>query len=188
MAGAAIRARPDPGLSRAAEAGGATQLPRRSGRRAWAPVDGDRGRRRLCSWRSGFLSELGADERGACQGGRGAACCDGGAGAGRLSSIRWCWRRRGSVVRTRSTGSAGAQAIAALAYGTATIAPVAKIVGPGNAYVAAAKRQVFGQVGYRFHCRAVGGAGHRRQGTTSRNGSRPTCWRRLSTTPQRNRS
>lgn len=41
----------------------------------------------------------------------------------------------------------GAQAVAALAYGTATIAPVAKIVGPGNAYVAAAKRQVFGQVG-----------------------------------------
>ncbi|HWV96218.1 MAG TPA: histidinol dehydrogenase [Xanthobacteraceae bacterium] len=41
----------------------------------------------------------------------------------------------------------GAQAIAALAYGTATIAPVAKIVGPGNAYVAAAKRLVFGKVG-----------------------------------------
>jgi len=41
----------------------------------------------------------------------------------------------------------GAQAIAALAYGTQTIAPVAKIVGPGNAYVAAAKRQVFGTVG-----------------------------------------
>ena len=41
----------------------------------------------------------------------------------------------------------GAQAVAALAYGTATIAPVAKIVGPGNAYVAAAKRRVFGQVG-----------------------------------------
>ena len=41
----------------------------------------------------------------------------------------------------------GAQAIAALAYGTATIAPVAKIVGPGNAYVAAAKRVVFGKVG-----------------------------------------
>ncbi|CAN7213146.1 histidinol dehydrogenase [Pararhizobium sp. LjRoot238] len=41
----------------------------------------------------------------------------------------------------------GAQAIAALAYGTATIAPVAKIMGPGNAYVAAAKRQVFGTVG-----------------------------------------
>jgi histidinol dehydrogenase len=41
----------------------------------------------------------------------------------------------------------GAQAIAALAYGTASIAPVAKIVGPGNAYVAAAKRLVFGRVG-----------------------------------------
>src|SRR5271169_2850700 len=41
----------------------------------------------------------------------------------------------------------GAQAIAALAYGTATLAPVDKIVGPGNAYVAAAKRQVFGRVG-----------------------------------------
>ncbi|MBZ9698584.1 histidinol dehydrogenase [Mesorhizobium sp. CO1-1-9] len=41
----------------------------------------------------------------------------------------------------------GAQAIAALAYGTQTIKPVAKIVGPGNAYVAAAKRQVFGTVG-----------------------------------------
>jgi len=41
----------------------------------------------------------------------------------------------------------GAQAVAALAFGTATIAPVDKIVGPGNAYVAAAKRQVFGVVG-----------------------------------------
>ena len=41
----------------------------------------------------------------------------------------------------------GAQAIAALAYGTKTIKPVVKIVGPGNAYVAAAKRQVFGKVG-----------------------------------------
>jgi histidinol dehydrogenase len=41
----------------------------------------------------------------------------------------------------------GAQAVAALAYGTETIQPVAKIVGPGNAYVAAAKRRVFGQVG-----------------------------------------
>ena len=41
----------------------------------------------------------------------------------------------------------GAQAVAALAYGTASIARVDKIVGPGNAYVAAAKRQVFGTVG-----------------------------------------
>jgi len=41
----------------------------------------------------------------------------------------------------------GAQAIAALAYGTDTISPVSKIVGPGNAFVAAAKRRVFGTVG-----------------------------------------
>lgn len=41
----------------------------------------------------------------------------------------------------------GAQAVAALAYGTATIAPVDKITGPGNAFVAAAKRRVFGRVG-----------------------------------------
>lgn len=41
----------------------------------------------------------------------------------------------------------GAQAIAALAYGTATITPVDKITGPGNAFVAAAKRRVFGKVG-----------------------------------------
>ena len=41
----------------------------------------------------------------------------------------------------------GAQAVAALSYGTETIAPVAKIVGPGNAYVATAKRLVFGKVG-----------------------------------------
>ncbi|HWX89589.1 MAG TPA: histidinol dehydrogenase, partial [Rhizomicrobium sp.] len=41
----------------------------------------------------------------------------------------------------------GAQAVAALAYGTETIKAVDKIVGPGNAYVAAAKREVFGQVG-----------------------------------------
>jgi histidinol dehydrogenase len=48
---------------------------------------------------------------------------------------------------TRVITIGGAQAVAALAYGTETIAPVDKIVGPGNAYVAAAKRRVFGTVG-----------------------------------------
>src|SRR5690606_26251871 len=47
----------------------------------------------------------------------------------------------------RVWGIGGAQAVAALAYGTQTLSPVAKIVGPGNAYVAAAKRRVFGTVG-----------------------------------------
>ncbi|TFW10792.1 histidinol dehydrogenase [Massilia arenosa] len=48
---------------------------------------------------------------------------------------------------TRVLTIGGAQAVAALAYGTETIPPVDKIVGPGNAYVAAAKRRVFGVVG-----------------------------------------
>ena len=48
---------------------------------------------------------------------------------------------------TRAFTIGGAQAVAALAYGTETIAAVDKIVGPGNAYVAAAKRRVFGTVG-----------------------------------------
>jgi histidinol dehydrogenase len=51
----------------------------------------------------------------------------------------------GGVTRAFAVG--GAQAIGALAYGTQTIAPVDKIVGPGNAYVASAKRRVFGTVG-----------------------------------------
>jgi len=55
--------------------------------------------------------------------------------AARLSGVDTVWR------------IGGAQAIAALAYGTATVAPVDKITGPGNAWVAAAKRRVFGRVG-----------------------------------------
>ncbi len=53
--------------------------------------------------------------------------------------------RRAGVTEIYRIG--GAQAVAALAFGTKTIAPVDKIVGPGNAYVAAAKREVFGTVG-----------------------------------------
>jgi len=55
--------------------------------------------------------------------------------AARIAGIDTVWRL------------GGAQAIAAMAYGTETVAPVDKIVGPGNAYVAAAKRRVFGRVG-----------------------------------------
>jgi histidinol dehydrogenase len=64
---------------------------------------------------------------------------------GRLSPLVLAAARLGGVSEIYRVG--GAQAVAALAYGTATIAPVAKIVGPGNAYVAAAKRLVFGKVG-----------------------------------------
>ena len=55
--------------------------------------------------------------------------------AARLAGVATVWR------------IGGAQAIAALAYGTQTVAPVDKITGPGNAWVAAAKRRVFGKVG-----------------------------------------
>ena len=107
----------------------------------------DRGGRALRAGRHRGLSVLGADERGAGQGRR-----------RRARSSWWCRRRDGKLnplvlAAAKLAGVdeiyriGGAQAVAALAYGTATIAPVDKIVGPGNAYVAAAKRQVFGQVG-----------------------------------------
>jgi histidinol dehydrogenase len=64
---------------------------------------------------------------------------------GKLNPLVLAAARLGGVSEIYRVG--GAQAIAALAYGTASIAPVAKIVGPGNAYVAAAKRLVFGKVG-----------------------------------------
>ncbi|MDB5652491.1 MAG: histidinol dehydrogenase [Tardiphaga sp.] len=64
---------------------------------------------------------------------------------GKLNPLVLAAAQLGGVTEIYRVG--GAQAVAALAYGTATIAPVAKIVGPGNAYVAAAKRQVFGRVG-----------------------------------------
>ncbi|MDB5617174.1 histidinol dehydrogenase [Tardiphaga sp.] len=64
---------------------------------------------------------------------------------GKLNPLVLAAAHLGGVTEIYRVG--GAQAVAALAYGTVTIAPVAKIVGPGNAYVAAAKRQVFGKVG-----------------------------------------
>ena len=64
---------------------------------------------------------------------------------GKLNPLVLAAAHLGGVTEIYRVG--GAQAIAALAYGTATIRPVAKIVGPGNAYVAAAKRLVFGKVG-----------------------------------------
>jgi histidinol dehydrogenase len=64
---------------------------------------------------------------------------------GKLNPLVLAAAQLGGVSEIYRVG--GAQAVAALAHGTATIAPVAKIVGPGNAYVAAAKRLVFGKVG-----------------------------------------
>jgi histidinol dehydrogenase len=64
---------------------------------------------------------------------------------GQLNPLVLAAARRAGVTEVYRVG--GAQAVAALAYGTATIAAVDRIVGPGNAYVAEAKRQVFGRVG-----------------------------------------
>ncbi|MEY4967222.1 MAG: hypothetical protein RL274_2805 [Pseudomonadota bacterium] len=67
------------------------------------------------------------------------------ASGGTISPLVLAAARRAGITEIYRIG--GAQAVAALAYGTKTIKPVDKIVGPGNAYVAAAKREVFGQVG-----------------------------------------
>jgi histidinol dehydrogenase len=64
---------------------------------------------------------------------------------GKIDPLVLAAARLGGVQEIYPVG--GAQAIAAFAYGTESVKPVAKIMGPGNAYVAAAKRQVFGTVG-----------------------------------------
>ena len=67
------------------------------------------------------------------------------ASGGKINPLVLAAAKRAGVTEIYRIG--GAQAVAALAFGTPTIAPVDKIVGPGNAYVAAAKREVFGRVG-----------------------------------------
>jgi histidinol dehydrogenase len=67
------------------------------------------------------------------------------ASGGRINPLVMAAARRAGVTDIYRIG--GAQAVAALAYGTQSLKAVDKIVGPGNAYVAAAKREVFGQVG-----------------------------------------
>ena len=67
------------------------------------------------------------------------------ASGGAINPLVLAAARRAGITEIYRIG--GAQAVAALAYGTGTIAPVDKIMGPGNAWVAAAKREVFGQVG-----------------------------------------
>lgn len=67
------------------------------------------------------------------------------ASGGKINPLTLAAAKRAGVSEIYRIG--GAQAVAALAFGTKTIAPVDKVVGPGNAYVAAAKREVFGHVG-----------------------------------------
>ncbi|HUO89872.1 MAG TPA: histidinol dehydrogenase [Rhizomicrobium sp.] len=67
------------------------------------------------------------------------------ASGGRINPLVLAAAKRAGIGEIYRVG--GAQAVAALALGTKTVSPVDKIVGPGNAYVAAAKREVFGKVG-----------------------------------------
>ncbi len=67
------------------------------------------------------------------------------ASGGKINPLVLAAAKRAGIMEIYRVG--GAQAVAALAFGTESIAPVDKIVGPGNAYVAAAKREVFGKVG-----------------------------------------
>ena len=94
------------------------------------------------------------------------------ASGGKINPLVLAAAKRAGVSEIYRVG--GAQAVAALAYGTETIAPVDKIVGPGNAYVAAAKREVFGQVGID----SVAGPSEIlvvADGATIRTGSPPIC-------------
>ena len=85
---------------------------------------------------------------------------------GKLNPLVLAAAKLGGVDEIYRVG--GAQAVAALAYGTQTIKPVAKIVGPGNAYVAAAKRHGLRQGRHRHDRRAVRSAGARRRQRQSR--------------------
>ena len=112
--------------------------------------------RRLCAWRKGGLSVVRADERDSGAGGRRAGDRDGdaaatGGGEGINPYILVAAAEAG-VKEMYRVG--GAQAVAALAYGTESIAPVDKICGPGNIYVALAKREVYRRGRHRQHRRA----------------------------------
>ena len=144
--GARAGGRPDRRLPSPPAAGrpGLRRFPRRAAR---ASLAAGRGGRDLRAGRHRGLSELGPDERdpGADRGRR--AGGHGGAGAGAACSTLWSWSPRRSPASTRSSGSAAPRRSRRSRSAPQTIRPVDKIVGPGNAYVAEAKRQVFGRVG-----------------------------------------
>ena len=137
--------------------------------------------------RQGGVPVLGADERHPGASGRGARAsrCACPRPDGVLNPLVLAAARRAGVTEIYRVG--GAQAVAALAYGTATIAPVDRIVGPGNAYVAEAKRQVFGRVGID----SIAGPSEvvvLADAATIRAASRSICWPRPSTTKRRSPS
>ena len=123
------------------------ELPRRRRHAARPEGHAARPRRHLRARRQGGLSVERADER--HPGARWPASARSSWWCRRRAArrTRWCWPPRALAGVDRVFTIGGAQAVAALAYGTATIPAVDKITGPGNAYVASAKRRVFGTVG-----------------------------------------
>ena len=103
--------------------------------------------RALRAGRQGGLSVLGADERHPGARRRRGAHRHVRADARTACSTRWCWRPRAAPAWRRSTASAAPRRWRRWPTAPPRIAPVDRIVGPGNAYVAEAKRQVFGHVG-----------------------------------------
>ena len=150
------------------------QMPRRSRLRdaagvrlgaRWRPIA--RGRA-LCAGRHRGLSLLGADERDPGQGRRRRARWSWWCRRRTACSTRWCWPRRSSPASTRSTASAARRRWRRWPTAPRRSPPVDKIVGPGNAYVAAAKRRVFGTRRHRHDRRPVGNPGRRRRRQRSR--------------------
>ena len=157
-----------------------------AGRRARLALDAAGGGRHLRAGRARGLSLDRADERRPGQRRRrrphrhGHAARQAGAGgAGR----RQRGRRHRDLARRRRPGAARRWPI-----GAGPIRPVDKIVGPGNAYVTAAKRRLYGVVGIDALAGPIGDRGGGRRRQRSRPGSPPTCSPRPSTTPTPSRS
>ncbi len=161
------------------------RLPRAPARRcgrSWSYRDADgsaarpagdaaRPRRHLRARRQGGVSVVGADERDAGEGRRRRRDRHGRCPTpGRRAQSAGARRGARSPASTACSRSAARRRSRALAYGTATMPAVDKIVGPGNAYVAAAKRRVFGKVGIDMIAGPSRDPGHRRRHDAARLG------------------
>ena len=187
LEGARTRARARDRLSRAPEAGG-RPLHRRARGRTRLALAADRRGRPLCARRRGELSLLGADERRAGEGRGLPARSRWSCRRRTATSIRWCWRRRASPASTRSTASAARRRSRRSPTAPRPSRPSPRSSGPGNAYVAAAKRRVFGVVGIDMIAGPVRGGRSSPTAAPIRASSPPTCSPRPSTTRRRSRS
>ena len=167
---------------------GRLQLSRRRRHRARAARDAARPRRHLRAGRQGGVSVVGADERDSGASGRRRARSSWSCRRPTACAIRWCSPPRIWPASTACSRSAARRRSPRWPTAPQTIPAVDKIFGPGNAYVAAAKRRVFGTVGIDMIAGPSEIPGHRRRHRPIPTGSRWTCSRRPSTTRWRRRS